>query len=105
MISFAIYDFGCAAPTDFWSHVFSAIPGAAICIVLLGGLAAIGCLLRRGEHFRSIDILSGWGVVAASMTLTGIFIPHAFLYTAYVIFGLMSVAALYAIRERYFFSP
>lgn len=100
-----IFDFGCRASADVLSQIFPAVRGAFACIAIVAGLAVIGRGVRKGAQFQAVDILCGWGLVAAFMTTVSVLYARPLEVARLIIFGAMLLAAIPAVRQKYFDSP
>jgi hypothetical protein len=97
-----IFDFGCQAVGHVFAQTLPIMRGVVACLAVFVGLAALGRTLRRDKNFMPQDILCGWGVAAAFMTLAAISFPQPLTAAAVIVFAAMLIAILLAIREKYF---
>ena len=100
-----IFDFGCRPSADVLTQIFPAIRGALASISIVAGLAVLGRGLRKDADFRAADILSGWGLVAAILTTISVLYARPLEVLRFIIFGAMFLAAIRAVKQKYFISP
>lgn len=100
-----LYDFGCLAHPLTLDTLMAALTGAVAVFAVSAGLAALGSLLNRSLHFQAYDIFSGWGFAAGVLTLTAVLFTHALPFVTFGLFAAMIIAAIPALKRRYFVSP
>src|SRR6478736_6198168 len=100
-----VFDFGCRASADVLTQILPAVHGAFACMATVAGLAVLGRGLRKGAEFQAVDILCGWGLVAAFMTTISILYARSLEAARLIVFGAMLLAAIPAVKQKYFNSP
>jgi hypothetical protein len=100
-----VFDFGCYPSANLLSQVLPAARGAVACIFVVAGLAVIGRTLRKKAEFESADVLCGWGVVVAFMTTVSVLHAQPLEAARFLVFGAMLLAAIPAVKHKYFISP
>jgi hypothetical protein len=100
-----VFDFGCRSSAEVLTQIFPAARGALACVAIVVGLAVLGRGLRKGAEFQAADILCGWGLVAAFMTTISVLYARPLEAARFIVFGAMLLAAIPAVRQKYFNSP
>lgn len=95
-----IYDFGCSVVSV--ATVAAGFGGAVAVLAIFVGLVSLGAVINRHNSFHAVDVLCGWAVVAAFLTLVVITRQHALLYASIALVPVSVAAIVIAFRRGYF---
>jgi hypothetical protein len=100
-----IYDLGCLHQPDLFKSIVFALPGVLAVLAVAYGLTALGAAINRSHNFIAYDLFSGWGIVAAIMTLAAVYAPTFLVPTTTIILIAMLVTVLITFRKKLFIDP
>ncbi len=100
-----IYDYSCSEHLTFPDKLVPALENVGAVLIVLAGISALGALVQRRSEFRPTDIFSGWGIVAAFMTMLAVLFSHALVWGALIIAVLMFGAIWRVATRGYFVAP